>query len=571
VNAARWRDRASLTALAGYCAVSFLYFGLRLLLEPGRQYIGQVDDPQIPIWSFAWWPHAILHGENPFYTHAVWAPDGINLTWTNANAGPALLFSPLTWAFGSVASYNVAALLAPAVSAWAAFLLCRHLTHAVWPSLVGGYIFGFSSYVLGHMAGELQLTAIFAIPLIALVVVRYVEGALTGRGLIVRLGVLLAVQLLFGLELAFTASLALACALVLAFVFVPEWRRRLVSILVPLAGAYALAAVLTSPFLYYALTGGKISAFIPPVGYRADLLNIFLPTNLEAIGGGWAHSVADHFPGNYTERGAFLGPAVLVIVGLFAWRRWRSPVGRFLLVSLLLTIYGSFGSELTVYGHSVLPLPTPFGHETLNLPVIGMTNIPLFNNTLPVRFMMYASLVCAVIVALWTASRPAGARFARFGLPTIAVLALVPNPYVSTWATTFSIPQFFTSSAYRSCLSPGEIVLPEPIGNGGEAILWQAAGGFRFRLAGGRLTTTPPTTFMHPQSLQQISIGNPPAPDQTQALRGYISAKHVTAAIVDERQSSIWTPALNRIAAPQDVGGVLLYSVSGAARTCPGG
>src|SRR5476649_1423135 len=51
VTAVRWRDRASLTALAGYCAVSFLYFGLRLLLESGRQYIGQVDDPQIPIWS----------------------------------------------------------------------------------------------------------------------------------------------------------------------------------------------------------------------------------------------------------------------------------------------------------------------------------------------------------------------------------------------------------------------------------------------------------------------------------------------------------------------------------------
>ncbi|HWB22131.1 MAG TPA: hypothetical protein VG652_04530 [Gaiellaceae bacterium] len=564
----RWRDRVGLAALAGYCAVSFLFFGLRLLLESGRQYIGQVDDPQIPIWSFAWWPHAILHGENPFYTHAVWAPDGLNLTWTNANAGPAILFAPLTWAVGPVASYNVAALLAPAVSAWAAFLLCRHLTNAIWPSLVGGYIFGFSSYVLGHIAGELQLTAIFAIPLIALVIVRYVEGALTGRGLALRLGVLLAVQLLFGLELAFTASLALLCGLIIAFAFVPDWRRRLRSMLVPLAGAYALAAVLTSPFLYYALTGGKISAFIPPVGYRADLLNIFLPTNLEAVGAGWAHTVVDHFPGNYTERGAFVGPAVLVIVALFAWRRWRSPVGRFLLVSLLVTIYGSLGSELTVYGHTVFPLLTPFGHETLKLPGLGTTNVPLFNNTLPVRFMMYASLICAVIVALWTAARPAGARVTRWGLPALAVLALVPNPYVSTWATTFSIPSFFTSSAYRSCLPPNAIVLPEPVGQSGEAILWQAANGFHFGLAGGRLTTSPPTTFMHPTTLQQISVGNQPVPDQTPLLRAYIQAKHVTNVIVDKRQSSIWAPALNRIATPQDVGGVLLYDVGGRSLPC---
>ena len=37
----------------------------------------------------------------------------------------------------------------PAVSAWAAFLLCRHLAGRFWPSLIGGYLFGFSSYELG--------------------------------------------------------------------------------------------------------------------------------------------------------------------------------------------------------------------------------------------------------------------------------------------------------------------------------------------------------------------------------------------------------------------------------------
>ena len=148
------------------------------------------------------------------------------------------------------------------------------------------------------------------------------------------------------------------------------------------------------------------------------------------------------------------------------------------------------------------------------------------------------------------------------------MLALVPNPAVKTWATTFSIPSFFTSSAYRSCLAPGEIVLPEPVGNSGEAILWQAADHFRFRLAGGRLTTSPPTTFMHPKSLQQISVGYPPVAGQTKLLRSYIAAKHVTSVIVDERQSSIWSPALNRIAQPQDIGGVLLYDVSGAHKTC---
>ena len=59
------RDWSSPAAFAAYTALSLLYFGLRLLIEPGHQYIGPLDDPQIVIWAFAWLPHAILHGAEP--------------------------------------------------------------------------------------------------------------------------------------------------------------------------------------------------------------------------------------------------------------------------------------------------------------------------------------------------------------------------------------------------------------------------------------------------------------------------------------------------------------------------
>ena len=176
---------SSFAALLGYCAVSFLYFGLRLL--SGGQYVGPRDDPQIFIWSFAWLPHAILHGENPLITHAIWAPSGVNLTWTTFVPGLALLFAPLTLTLGAVASYNVAVVLIPAVSAWTAFLLCRHLTRALWPSLVGGFLFGFSSYMLGQQQGHTHMSTVFLLPLVALVVLRFLEGELDGRGVVLRL------------------------------------------------------------------------------------------------------------------------------------------------------------------------------------------------------------------------------------------------------------------------------------------------------------------------------------------------------------------------------------------------
>src|SRR5258707_13951371 len=100
------RDSTSGAAFAAYLALSVLYFGVRVLAHPGRNYVGGYStDPQSFIWSFAWWPHAILHGENPFYTHAVWAPAGFNLTWTASVPGLAIPFAPLTLVAGPIVSY----------------------------------------------------------------------------------------------------------------------------------------------------------------------------------------------------------------------------------------------------------------------------------------------------------------------------------------------------------------------------------------------------------------------------------------------------------------------------------
>jgi hypothetical protein len=564
------RSRPASAAFAIFLGLSFVFFGLRLVLESGSQYIGSYDDPQIPIWSFAWWPHALLHGENPFFTHYVWSPAGVNLAWVNSVPAVSIAFAPLTLLIGPIASYNVATVALPAISAWAAFLLCRHLTRSWWPSLVGGYLYGFSSYIVGHVTGQPQLTAAFVIPLLALLVLRYLEGSV-GKGRFTLLsGLLLGTQLLISMEVGFTLTLVLLGALVLAYVFFPERRSRILSLPLPLVGAYVLAAVIASPFLYYALTAVRISGFQRPSDFIADLLNIVVPTHVEVSGAGWFHDLSKHFPGNYTEQGAFIGLPLLAIVVLFARSRWRGAVGRFLVVSLVLSIVLSLGPELTVGGHGLFPIPTPFGHDSITVPGMGRKFLPLFNNALPVRFALYTSLAVAVIVALWMASRPAGDVW-RWVLPALGVLLMLPNPAANVWTTTYKIPKFFTDAAYRGCLAPGEVILPQPVRSGGPEMLWQVADDFRFRMAGGRLQTSAPTTFLHPPSIARISIGDPPSPGPgyVKLLREYFRAKGVTSVIVDKAQAAIWTPPLDQIAKRQDVGGVIFYRVGGAPRPCP--
>src|SRR3954464_3539939 len=201
--------RRNAAVLAGYASISIVYFGVRLLPHLRRSYVGQGADPEIFIWSLAWWPHAILHGENPIVTHAIWAPDGMNLAWTTSIPGIALALAPVTLAAGPVVAYHVAAILMPALAAWTAFLLCRRVVSRTWPALVGGYLFGFSSYMLGQTFGHMHMTSVFLLPLVPLLILRHLDGEIGDRHLAVLLGVLLAAQLSLSTEVALTLTIAL--------------------------------------------------------------------------------------------------------------------------------------------------------------------------------------------------------------------------------------------------------------------------------------------------------------------------------------------------------------------------
>ena len=64
-------------------------------------------------------------------------------------------------------------------------------------------------------------------PLVALIVLRWVEGGLTGGGFALRLGLLVAAELTISTEISFTLALALLASLVLAYLLLPSMRRRL--------------------------------------------------------------------------------------------------------------------------------------------------------------------------------------------------------------------------------------------------------------------------------------------------------------------------------------------------------
>jgi len=477
----RRRLATNALVLAGYSGVSFALFGWRLLPHPGRLVLGQGGDPAIYIWSMAWWPHAIGAWTNPLVSHAVYAPTGVNIAWTPSAPGLALLFSPLTVVAGPVVSFNVAALLMPALGAWTTYLLCRYLTRSLWASLVAGYLFGFSTAALREvLPGNLNLAGVFLFPLIALFVLRYLRGELDARGVVLRLAPALALQLLISTEFAAELVFAIVICLLLAFAFVADVRRRIRSFVLPLLAAYALSALIVAPFTYYLLFHFASATTVTDIElWGTDLLGFVVPAFVNGLGG--TDLVPTHLLARVPSHSAYLGLPTMLVILVYAVQRWRSPGARFLLSAFVVAVVATMGATFSVYGHTLFRLR--WWH--------ALTHVPGLNDALPFRLAVFSALAAAVVVALWVAPRRDWPT--RILVPGLCVLAIAP----AFWRTTNPHfepihPQrlaFFTSGTYKRCLGKDPTVALFPFL--GPGLLWQAESHFRFRLAADGLQPFP--------------------------------------------------------------------------------
>jgi hypothetical protein len=576
-------DRQAAEAFLLYLALSLLIFGRAIVGHPASVYVGRGPDPQLYIWFMAWWAYAISHGVNPFLTDVIWAPSGINLAWTANMPLEACLVYPITRAFGPIVSYNLLCLLAPALAGWSAFVLCRYVVRGWRPAMLGGLLFAFSPYVLSRMLGNMDLTLVWPIPLAAYVALRRMDGNLGSRGFVAALAILIAAQFLSFAEIVASATLFGAIALLLAApAMTPQERRRLLATVGLVAAAYAVAAVMVWPYLYfmfaYPAPSGEIFS---PWHFAIDLASFAIPTTVNELGRlPFFAPIAYQFHAELAETGAYLGLPLIAIVSLFARERWNAPGGRFLVHLLAVICVLAMGPQLEFAGRFVIGLPGS-----------ALTRLPLLDKALPARFMLYAYLVLAVVVAVWLAEdreRKPGRKQMRWALGLAIVPFMLPNLSKSYWATSAAIPAFFSANLYRQYLAPGETVIVLPYGILGEGMLWQAVTGMHFRMAEGYVTFAPPAPEEHSRwpivvGLYQLR-GVPAAGDQ---FKAYLANKGVGAVIVGPRRqyhvgssegrstAATWLRAptlaperkatstmLDSLGAPIQAGGVELYQLS---------
>ena len=529
----------ALLALGVYLAVFIIAYTWPLIRHPGVPLDGQTTlDPNFYIWAWRWWPYAISHGLNPLYSSQIGAPAGYNLAWTTPVPAAAVLLSPVTAAFGPIVTFNLTLVLAAPVSGWAAFLATRRLTGRFWAALTAGAVYGFSWYEVAETgAGHPNLYLIMLLPLLVYLVLLWRDGKL-GRGWFVGLtAVAMAAEFYISDETFAGMTVLGAAGLLIGYALARPAERHTIARLARLVGlAYVAAIVLASPYLVYALRHSPPKFTKVQAAFSLNLKDLVNPGS---------------------------GIALLLIVLAVAVFTWSSRLTRLLVILFVLIVALAIG-PFAVAGTRQLGL----------VPWERLWYLPLARSSEPLRLIIFANLVLAIIVAVFLAT-PVRSRLlltSRWILGLVAVALIVA--YVPTASNgsiipaaassagirpTDELPAFLTAGLYRDYLRPGElVVVVSDRGNAG--MLFQADANFYFRIAGGFINRSLSTATGLPAPVEALMRATPARERQ---FRAYVRQAGVGAVLVEQAWSAPWMNVFSRMGLHgTQADGVIVYPTS---------
>jgi len=496
---------------------------------------GNVGDPYKFMDWLAWIPHAVAHFQNPFFSSAVDAPRGVNLAWETTVPLGAILVWPVTATLGPIAAYNVWLLVALTLDGWCTYVwLRRHARGAA--AFLGGLTFALGPYLVTHSYNHLNLVSAFPIPLLFLVIDRFVAGSLTWWRAGMAAGVLAAAQLYLAEELLALAAIGLVAALLVAL---PSHPPTLVRVARASALAIVTCAVLAGPMLAFQFFGPLAvhGAIQPSDVYVTDLQNLFVPTRLTLLHPGTVSTeLASAWTGNLGEQTGYVSIPLLLLTAYALWRWWREPLVRVVGGASLLLLVLSLGPHVHVGGSTSIPLP---GLILMRLPVV--------DHMLPARLSLIAAMGLALLLAL-TLDRTvlASPRRAVTGsvLGVLSVIALIPTAPIPT--STTDVPAYFTADDGARALPRGTVALVLPyIDDGGATavpMLWQAESDFHYSMVDGLAITVAPnghSAFLVDSplrsALHDIQVTGKPPPetdDLKRTLDAVLNGDHVSLIIV---------------------------------------
>jgi hypothetical protein len=393
-------------------------FGLRSALA------GAPDQDALQHLWISWWTEKALLdlGTSPAQASYLYYPDGTYHPMLWVTPYPQVAALPLQLLFGQVVAYNLHLLLSFVLTGLTTYLLCYYLTRNRSASFIGGLIFAFFPNRLSHATVHLAQVVTYFFPLCALYLIRlfcrHNGGWGKGEGQpdwhnAWKCGILLALSMLVNIVhvayfiIPFTALLILY-HIAVGKVRLPGQRVRLTRSFLYIVMAFALAALLTAPFLLpfaWRSLSGQLSylRMAGTVDYSADLLGFVTPALSHPVWGRWpsfrAWATAIIGRGNTLENTVYLGVLALLLAGWGIRRCWNHA--RFWFILGLVALMLSLGPVLKIGGlQTSLPLPyallqhLPFykwgripgrANETIALPLAVLASFGITSLLKPLR------------------------------------------------------------------------------------------------------------------------------------------------------------------------------------------
>ena len=542
---------------AGYLLLALLLFGIHVVGHPASRCacdLSPYRDATSYMWSLAWWPHAVAHGTNPFYTRSVWAPGGLNVAASGAGVPlAAALLSPVTEAFGAVAAYNVVTVLGPALSALTAYLLCRRVSGRSLPSVVGGLVFGFSSYESVQLMDHPNLYLTCLLPLLVLLTVLRLDGELPRSRFLGGMTLLIAGQVLLSTELLFDTVLLAIPAVALGYLIAPrDLADRLGGVIAEVVLAGVIAAVLTAPYLYWAVFKQPLT-ILPDAAesFKLDLANLVLPGRTTWLGGSALASVSGRYSATVSESVGYIGLPLLALFVYYIVSQWQTRLARYLALMFALSVLLALGPHLAIAGSG----------PSVPLPWRLVERLPLFRADLPARFSLFSNLILALGVSVALAIQTERRRIAAVALAVCGLAFILPDVPGPWWNSAMPPAQLINSRQLRAGLPHDPVLLTLPFGPFGDEMYWQAASGFRFRLADGYMSSIPPAKDRNDGTNRLYDVAQPPPTPST--LASFLRGHAVAAIVVTPAATRAWGPDLARLHLRRElVAGVYVYRPS---------
>jgi hypothetical protein len=439
-----------------------------------------------------WLRHAarvVTHGENPFFTHQLNAPDGVNMVANTSTFALTLPLLPVTLLLGPAVAFALMVTLAPVATATAWYwLFSRKLVERWALALLGGAFCGFAPGIVAQDSAHPNIAAQFVVPLIIWQVCRLVGTRHRIRDGIV-LGLLVTYQMFLNSEIVL--FVALACLVFFGFWAWSRWaevRPRVPGFLVSLGVGAVTALVLLWYPLWYQFAGPQTYSGLGPgaYGFGSDLAS-FTAYSTMSLGG---TTTTNRLATSVTEENAFLGAALIAVAVLAAVVLWRRLLVRATVVTALVLSFLSIGVYVRYNGKYVCHCG----------PLLPLRHAPIVSSMIPTRMALVLVPAIAILVMLllehvWGfAAAPRQLRVVAAVAVLAAFVPLVPLPFKAV--TRPAVPLFFASGAWRAYVPDGRTVVSVPVATHDymQPMQWATAQRLEFAIAGGYFLGPDPTT-----------------------------------------------------------------------------